>query len=128
VSRDRIISVIFALSGVYDGLLGLAFLVWPATLFTFFHVTPPNHYGYVQFPAAILLIFGVMFFQVAAAPRSNRNLMPYGILLKVAYFGVVFAYWFTRGLPNMWKPFAVIDVAFALLFFWSWRQLRVSKA
>ena len=26
-----------------------------------FEVIPPNHYGYVHFPAALLIIFGLMF-------------------------------------------------------------------
>src|SRR5512140_719669 len=120
---ERTVSVIYAISGAYDGILGVGFLLAPAALFALFKVTPPNHYGYVQFPAAILITFALMFFTVSAHPRSNRNLMPYGILLKVAYCGVVFGYWFTQGLPFMWKPFAILDVIFAVLFFWAWRRL-----
>lgn len=123
MSTERSIKFLFAFAGVYDGLLGAAFLVAPAALFAAFGVTPPNHYGYVQFPAAILVIFALMFFAVAASPRSNRNLIPYGILLKVAYCGTVFGYWLSSGLPTMWKPFAVCDAVFALLFFLAWRQL-----
>ena len=107
----------------YDGLLGAAFLLRPAVLFAYFRIEPPNHFGYVQFPAAMLVIFGLMFFAVAANPRRNRNLIPYGILLKAAYCGTVFGYWFSSGLPLLWKPFAVFDVIFAALFFWSWRLL-----
>jgi hypothetical protein len=108
---------------VYDGLLGLAFLVAPAALFARFGVTPPNHWGYVQFGAAILVVFSIMFFQVAADPVANRNLIPYGFLLKAAYCGVVFAYWLTQELPGMWKPFAVIDAVFAVAFAISWLRL-----
>lgn len=123
MNTERSIRFLFWIAGLYDGLLGAAFLIAPAALFAYFRIEPPNHFGYVQFPAALLVIFGLMFFAVAANPRRNRNLIPYGILLKAAYCGTVFGYWFSSGLPMMWKPFAVFDVVFAILFFRSWRRL-----
>ena len=51
---------------------------------------PPNHWGYVQFSAALLIIFGLMFLAAARRPIANRNLLPYCFLLKIAYSGVVF--------------------------------------
>src|SRR5512136_2756363 len=98
MKTERAVSTIFALSGIYDAGLGLIFLLAPAAMYARFGVTPPNHCGYVQFGAALLIIFGLMFLQVAVKPFANRNLIPYGILLKVAYAGTVFAYWFTQGL------------------------------
>jgi hypothetical protein len=118
------ISALYIVAGIYDGLLGAAFLIAWSALFRYFEVTPPNHPGYVQFPALLLIVFALMFFAVAVDPVRNRNLIPYGVLLKVAYFGTVFWYWFTQGIPNMWKPFAWIDLVFAILFVWSWLQLR----
>jgi hypothetical protein len=118
------ISALYIVAGIYDGLLGAAFLIAWSALFRYFEVTPPNHPGYVQFPALLLIIFALMFFAVAVDPVRNRNLIPYGVLLKVAYCGTVFWYWFTQGIPNMWKPFAWIDLVFAILFVWSWLQLR----
>ena len=123
MKTERVVSIIFAASAVYDGLLGAAFLLKPAALYDRFGVTPPNHWGYVEFPALILIIFGLMFYAVATHPRTNRNLIPYGILLKVSYSGTVFAYWFTQGLPDLWKPFAVIDAVSAVLFAWAWVRL-----
>jgi len=119
----RAIRLLFWFAGLYDGLLGAAFLIAPAALFGLFRVDQPNHFGYVRFPAAVLVIFAHMFFAVTADPRRNRNLIPYGILPKAAYCGTVFGYWFSSGLPLMRKPFAVFDVVFAILFFWSWRLL-----
>ncbi len=109
---------------MYDGILGLAFLIYPKCGFDFFGVGYPNHWGYVQFPAAVLVIFGIMFFAIAFRPLENANLIPYGVLLKIAYISVVFGYWFTKGIPNMWKPFAIIDVVFAVLFLWAYGTLR----
>lgn len=124
---ERLVSIIFAASAVYDAFLGLVFLLVPGAMYRYFTVTPPNHWAYVRFPAIILIIFGVMFLQVALKPAANRNLIPYGILLKGAYAGTVFAYWFAKGLPDMWKPFAFCDAVFAVLFVWSWMKLAPSS-
>ena len=50
----------------------------------------------------------------------------YGIGLKVSYCGVVFWHWFTAGIPSMWKPFAVADLVFLVLFVWAY--LRLGRA
>ncbi|MEW6253703.1 MAG: hypothetical protein AB1716_23910 [Planctomycetota bacterium] len=124
----RFVSWLFYVAGIYDGLLGLAFLLFPLATFGWFEVPPPNHLGYVQFPAAILIVFGLMFVNVARRPVQNRNLIPYGILLKLCYSAVVIAYWFSQGLPNMWKPFAVLDAGFAVLFAWAYLALGAYSA
>ncbi len=128
MNGDRPTSIIFATSGIYDGLLGVIFLLFGEKMYAVFNVTPPNHWGYVRFGAIILIIFAIMFFEVAAKPRASRNLIPYGIMLKVAYFGTVYAYWFLQGLPFMWKPFAIADTVFAGLFYWAWRRTSVIAA
>jgi hypothetical protein len=118
------VSALFWVAAAYDGILGLIFLVVPAEMFEWFMVTPPNHYGYVRFPASLLVVFAIMFVAIARAPARNRNLIPYGILLKVSYCGVVFAYWFSMGVPGMWKPFAVADLAFGALFLMAYGSVR----
>ncbi len=117
------ISLLFGVGALYDGVLGLAFLFAAEGIFRRFAVTPPNHWGYVQFPALILIIFALMFLAVARNPSGNRNLIPYGILLKAAYSGVVFFHWFTSTFPDMWKPFAVTDAVFLVLFAWAYAAL-----
>jgi hypothetical protein len=115
---------LFVLAALYDGLLGLLFLLAPNWAFTQFDITPPNHVGYVQFPAALLIIFGVMFLNVARAPRQNAQLILYGVLLKVAYCSVTFGHWSSTGIPWIWKPFAVIDLVMLVLFIWAWISVR----
>jgi hypothetical protein len=78
------ISPLFWGAAAYDGVLGLMFLLAPAALFELCQVTPPNHFGYVQFPAALLIIFGWIFGTIARDPLLYRFMIPYGILLKVA--------------------------------------------
>jgi hypothetical protein len=123
VKNHKGIAILFYLSAGYDGLLGLAFLLVPLSIFSWFTVPPPNHVGYVQFPAALLLVFALMFLNIARAPVRNRNLIPYGILLKVSYCTVTFWHWFSEGIPGMWKPFAIADICFALLFLWAYSAL-----
>jgi hypothetical protein len=115
---------LFAIAALYDGLLGLIGLFWWEWLFRTFGVTPPNHPGYLQFPAALLVVFALMFVTVARDPEKNRALIPYGMLLKVSFCGVIFYHWAAAGIPGMWKPFAIIDAVFLVLFAWAYARLR----
>jgi hypothetical protein len=117
----RAIAVLFLIAALYDGALGASFLVAPGLVFRLADVPPPNHWAYVQFPAALLLVFASMFAAIARDPIGNRNLIVYGILLKVSYCGIAFWYWFTAGIPGLWKPFAVIDLVMGVLFVLSYR-------
>ncbi len=120
------IRALFAVAAAYDFLLGLLFLIAPGWAYRTAGVTEPNHWGYVQFPAALLIIFGLMFLAVARNPPRNRNLIPYGIGLKIAYCSVVFTHWLIASIPDIWKPFAIIDIVMAILFVWAYLALRRS--
>ncbi len=117
------VRALFIAAALYDGILGAAFLLAGGSVFQWFGVTPPNHPGYVQFPAALLVVFALMFLAVARNPIENRHLIPYGILLKVSYCGVVTFHWLTSGVPGMWKPFCIFDLLFLFLFAWAWSAL-----
>jgi len=122
------IKILFIVAALYDGILGIIGLLSPYFLFNLFAVTPPNHPGYVQFPAALLIVFALMFAAVAIEPMRNKNLIPYGILLKVSYSGIVFFHWAAQGIPNMWKPFAIFDLAFLVLFLWAYKILGMPES
>jgi hypothetical protein len=115
--------MLFYAAAVYDAVLGLAFLFAAPAVFEWCEVTPPNHFGYVQFPGALLIVFALMYLAIARKPVANRNLVPYGMLLKVSYCGVAFYHWIASGIPGMWKPFAVIDLLFLVLFVWAYRAI-----
>ena len=66
------IAPLFFLSALYDGVLGILFLFAPGAAFDWFDIVPPNHPGYVQFPAALLLIFALIFLRIARDPVANR--------------------------------------------------------
>lgn len=122
ISRNAVWAL-FAAAALYDFVLGFVFLFVPGAIFARYGVTPPNHFGYVQFPGALLVAFALMYAAIARNPLANRNLIPYGALLKVAYCGVVFGYWFTSGIPDMWKPLAVVDLVFLVSFAWAYVSL-----
>jgi hypothetical protein len=117
------IRILFALAAAYDGILGLLFLFGPGYAFQVCGVTPPNHMGYVQFPAALLLIFALMFTKIVLNPIRHRDLIVYGILLKAAYSAVTGWHWLTSGIPDMWKPFTIIDLVMGILFIWAYAVL-----
>ncbi len=127
MKTKRAIRWLFSIAAMYDGLFGVAFLLFSGALFEWFGVISPNHPGYVQFPAALLVIFAIMFAAVAIDPVKNRDLILYGILLKVSYCSVILSHWLTTGIPDMWKPFCVSDAIFLTTFIWAWAVLRKEK-
>jgi hypothetical protein len=119
----KLIGTLFWIAAAYDGVLGLAFLVAGPRIFGALAVTPPNHWGYLHFPAALLIVFAIMFVAIARRPALNRNLIPYGMLLKVSYCSVVAWHWIVADIPAMWKPFLFLDLGFLVLFGWAWSAL-----
>jgi hypothetical protein len=117
------IRILLIVCGIYDGLLGIVVVIAPGALYRIFNVTPPNHYGYVQFSALMLIIFGVMFLRAAADPVGRREFIAYGIALKASYSGLVFWYQLHGGVPKLWIPWAWADLVFLVLFFMAWRQV-----
>ncbi len=121
------IKPLFTVAGLYDGILGALFLIVPTQLFDAMNVTSPNHIGYVQFPAFLLIIFAVMFFNIAKDPAANRSLILYGILLKISYCAIVFVYTIVGQMPWMWIPFAYCDLAFLVAFIIAKKQLSLAR-
>ena len=124
----KAISALFYFSSAYDLVLGAVFLAVAPWFFRVFAVDPPNHWGYIHFPAMLLILFGIMFYQIAETPTANRNLIPYGILLKASYCSVVGMHTFLSGnLPAMWKPFGIVDFFMMLGFIWAFQKLAPEK-
>lgn len=116
------IKPLFIIAGLYDGILGIAFLFFARSIFQGFGIEPPNHLAYVKFPALLLLIFAAMFFRIACDSAKNRELILYGVGLKAAYTGTVFWYQVTQGVPFMWIPWAWADLVFLVLFLVAWKS------
>jgi len=120
---ERWVKIFYVIAGLYDGILGIAFILFPGEIFALYGVEPPNHMAYVQFPALLLIVFATMFFRVAANPLRNRELILYGCGLKISYCATAFWYEVTIGIPFMWIPWAWADLVFLLLFILTWRSL-----
>lgn len=116
-------SILFYVSALFDGVLGVGFLLAAPGIFEWLGIPPLEHYGYIHFAAALLIVFALMFLAIARAPLANRNLIPFGMLLKVSYCSVVFYHWSTGGITDIWKPFAFVDLAFLALFAWAYVEL-----
>lgn len=115
------IKPLFWLAAAYDLVLGVAFLVAGAAIFARLNVTPPNHWGYVQFSAALVIIFGIAFAVVATNPAKHRDLICMGIGLKLAYAGTVLGHLVGGSIPAVWVWFAGCDLVFAMLFVMAFR-------
>jgi hypothetical protein len=120
--KEKWIRPFFLLAALYDGVLGIAFIIAPASIFAMYGVEPPNHMAYVQFPAMLLVLFAIMFYRIAMDPVRNRDLILYGCGLKISYCSLAFWYMFTTGIPPMWVPWAYADLVFLVLFFLIWRS------
>lgn len=107
---------LFFIAAAYDFVLGVVLLAMHPAIFAYFGVPPPNHPGYVEFPAALVIIFGVGFWMVARDPWRNRDIIKLGILLKLAYAGVVLGHAARGAMPGMWIPWAWADLAFVVAF------------
>jgi hypothetical protein len=121
--KEKWIRPLFLLAAAYDGVLGIAFIIAPGSIFAMYGVEPPNHMAYVQFPAMLLVLFAIMFYRIAMDPVGNRDLILYGCGLKVSYCSLAFWYLFTTSIPSMWVPWAYADLVFLLLFFLSWKRI-----
>jgi hypothetical protein len=112
--------LLFLVAGLYDFLIGLTFLFFGAPLLEWAGSKEPNHWGYLQFAALQLIIFGTMFLAVARDPVGNRNLIVYGLMLKVSYVSMVGYYMAQGACPFLFQPFAVIDIVMFVLFLWAY--------
>ena len=119
---------LFVVAALYDLDLGVAFFFAFKPIYEQFAIPLPNHDAYVQLPAALIAIFGLGFWFVAQAPERNRDLITLGVLMKLAFSGVILSYAFRDAIPSMWVPLAWIDVAFMVAFTAALRAVGAGSA
>lgn len=119
----KIIAPLFIAAALYDGLLGLAGIAAPAWVYAQLNMPLPEHLGYVQLPALLMIVLAFAFIAIARDPRGNKNLIWYGVMVKVAFCLVAFGHYFFGTIPAMFLPFAIVDLVFIGLFIWVERAL-----
>jgi hypothetical protein len=119
---------LFVVAALYDLVLGVAFFAAFKAIYDRFGIPLPNHDAYVQLPAAFIAVFGVGFWFVSKAPERNRDLITLGILMKLAFGGVILSYAFRDAIPPLWVPFAWIDLAFMVAFIAALNASRPARA
>ena len=92
-------------------------------IFDLFALPPAGHPTYVQFPALLITIFGVMFLQISTDPIKYRSMIPYGMALKAAFSGLTLWSILTIGLAAIWVPVAILDFVFLVAFVVAWRSI-----
>jgi hypothetical protein len=114
---------LFVIAALYDLVLGLVFTFAFRGIYSRFGIALPNHDAYVQLPGMLIAIFGLGFWFVAQDPVRQRTIIVLGVLLKLAFSGVVFYHRLFHSIPDMWVPFAVIDLLFMVGFLAALRGL-----
>jgi hypothetical protein len=122
------IRILFLVSAAYDFVLGAAFLFSGPQLFEQYNVPLPNHWGYIHFCCLMLMIFGLMFLMVGIRPLANRNLIPFGMLLKASYVGATGYYWANGGIHWVFQPFLYADAFMLIAFGWAYFALASKQA
>jgi len=87
----------------------------------------PNHPGYVQLPALLIIVFGIGFWMVAQDVRGNRSIISLGILMKLAFGIVVFGHLIAGNTIPFYIPFGIIDLGFAILFLMARKSLDATS-
>ena len=118
------VTPLFYAAALYDGILGIAGISMPVRIYALFGAVLPNHMAYVHFPALLLILVSLMFYNIAKDPIANKNLILYGILAKISYCVVVFGYLLFGSIPAMWVPFAFLDLPFIALFILADRAVK----
>jgi len=107
---------VYFVSGVYDLALGVVFGMLFKPIYLRLGITLPNHDAFIQFPAALVAIFGIGFLMVSRDPPSHVGIMKMGVMLKLAYVLIVGGHWLLGSMPMLYVPFVFIDALFLLLF------------
>lgn len=109
---------IFLVAALYDFVLGIIFLAFYNSIFSFLGITLPNYPMYLQLSAAFVVVMGVGYFFVYKNLYRNVDLVKLGIVYKLVY-GTLAIYFYLLGLAHaIFFLFALIDIIFIGLFIW----------
>jgi hypothetical protein len=114
------LSLIAALSGLYDFLVGAFLLLAPTTLASLFGVPPASPPIFAELNGLFLMAVGLGYYFPWRDPYNHRGyLWVMGPLLKGAGALVFLLDYFLRGSPASFLLFAAADGLIALLTLWA---------
>jgi uncharacterized membrane protein YfcA len=109
--------VLFLLAGLYDLVLGLAFLLTLEPLFTWLAVPLPENPTYAHLAAGLVAVQGVGYLFVWRHLWRNVDLVKMGCIYKLVYIGVAIAAYLQGNLPHpLFGWLAVADALFLIGF------------
>lgn len=107
----------FLIAGLYDALLGLAFLFFGEDILDWVGMDLPPHIAYIQLAAVFILVQGLSYLLVFTHPTRYLGVVMIGVVYKVAYSGLALWYLVIGELPSaFFIPWALIDVVFLIGF------------
>ncbi|MBU0671688.1 MAG: hypothetical protein KJ732_01525 [Candidatus Margulisbacteria bacterium] len=118
------IKILFAYVGVVEFAVGLPFLLLPGPVFSLAGIPLIDRLEFVQFPALLIMVFGLMMLNIARDPVRHQQLIIYCCLFKAAFIYVVVFNWLTKGLPLLWLLFASLDAIYLIGFIIAYLKLK----
>lgn len=120
MSSDRRLSVIAAISGLYDFVVGALLLSIPAQVANWFGSPPPSPVINANLNGMLLVAVGVGYLLPYREPQRYRGyLWVMGPLLKGGGALIFVLDYFFRGSPSAFLLFAASDGALALVTWWA---------
>jgi hypothetical protein len=110
---------LYLIAALYDFILGTAFLFFYKPIFAWTGMNLPENPAYLTFCATLIAIFGIMLFMIYLTLKGSRRMIITAILIKFAYIGTTFYYYFLVGRDYVDTPFmifAFLDFIFVILF------------
>ena len=108
---------LFWIAGLYDVLLGAAFLVAGESILKSIGMALPPHIAYIHLSAIFIVVQGVSYLLVARDPWSGIGLAWIGVLYKASYVGLAAWYLLSNQMPsNFFIPWAIADAGFLVAF------------
>lgn len=119
LQKMKQVRVLYCGAGLYDIVIGLLFVLVAPRLYVMLGVTPPELF-YVHSAGALLVLFGVMCWQIAMNPVRWRFLILYAMGVKAVYCISIFVHFSLGTLPWVWLVPGIVDLILLVGFAWSW--------
>src|SRR3972149_1606482 len=107
----------FLVAGLYDVILGVAFLLAGEAILEAIGMELPPHTSYIHLAAMFVLVQGFSYLVAYRDPWANQGIVMVGVAYKASYAALVFYYMAIGELPSpFFIPWAIIDLGFMIGF------------